>query len=45
MTYQKTRGYLSPDERQLLFEMAKEATTIINVGVEYGSSVVCFAEG
>lgn len=45
MNYKKARGYLSPNERQFLFEMAQNSETIINVGVEYGASIFCFAEG
>lgn len=45
MNYKKARGYLSPDERQLLFDLAKEATTILNVGVEYGASIHALVEG
>ena len=45
MNYKKARGYLKPDERQLLFDLAKEAETIIDVGVEYGASIFALVEG
>ena len=45
MNYKKARGYLSQDEREYLFGIAKEASTIINVGIEYGASIHCFVEG
>ena len=45
MNYKKARGYLSQSERQFLFEIASKSKTIINVGVEYGASIACFASG
>ena len=45
MNYKIARGYLSSNERQYLYELAKEAATIINVGIEYGASIFAFVEG
>lgn len=45
MNYKKARGYLSPDEREYLFTMAKESNLILNIGVEYGASIHCFRDG
>lgn len=45
MSYLKARGYLKPDERELLYNLASEASTVINVGVEYGASVHALVEG
>ena len=45
MNYQTAQGWLRSEEREFLFAMAKEATTILNIGVEYGASIVCLAEG
>lgn len=45
MNYQTAQGWLRPEEREFLFAMAKKATTILNIGIEYGASIVCLAEG
>lgn len=45
INYLEARGYLKPDERQLLYDLAKEAATIINVGTEFGSSLHCIRQG
>ena len=44
MNYQTAQGWLRTEEREFLFAMAKKATTILNIGVEYGASIVCLAE-
>lgn len=43
--YLKAKGYLSQGEREYLHAIAKESDIIINVGIEYGASVKCFAAG
>ena len=42
------KGWLTTEERQFLFDsVAKLDDTgyVVNIGVEYGASVICFAEG
>lgn len=50
MSYKTAKGWLTEQERELLVNTArrKRATTpslIVNIGVEYGASVVCLREG
>jgi predicted O-methyltransferase YrrM len=42
------RGWLAPEERELLYRLARETgpgATILNIGVEYGASLVCLHHG
>lgn len=44
----QAKGWLTEDERKFLFRSAQEkgkGCNIVNIGIEYGASVVCFAEG
>lgn len=43
--YKTARGYLKPTERKYLYNIARTANTIINIGVEYGCSLYCFHQG
>lgn len=49
MSYLDSKGWLTRDERQFLYETAGalggKGATLINVGVEYGASVHCMLEG
>lgn len=45
MNYKTAKGWLTESERDYLYKLAKKSTTIINVGIEYGASIHCFAEG
>lgn len=47
MDYLTARGWLTPNERNFLHQSAKalpQNALILNIGVEYGASVVCLAE-
>lgn len=44
--YKQSKGWLSPNERDLLFDLSsKSSLHIINIGVEFGASVVCLRAG
>jgi predicted O-methyltransferase YrrM len=46
--WRNAKGWLLPEERELLFNLARElpaGATILNIGVEYGASVVCLHAG
>jgi len=44
--HQKAKGWLTPGERNLLKDLAsKSSKHIINIGVEFGASVVCLRAG
>lgn len=49
MSYLTARGWLTEKERRFLFKTAEGITTpsptFLNIGVEYGASVVCMMEG
>lgn len=45
MDYKTAKGWLRDEERDWLFAVAKQANTILNVGVEMGASVVALHEG
>lgn len=45
MNYKTARGWLTEKERDYLHSLAKNSATIINVGIEYGASIHCLAEG
>lgn len=45
MNYKTAKGWLSENERQFLFDIAKKSATIINVGIEYGASLHCLRQG
>jgi len=45
MNYKTAKGWLTDSEREYLHKLAQESATIINVGIEYGASIHCFAEG
>lgn len=48
MSYLTATGWLTQKERRFIFTSAESASipaTILNVGVEYGASVVCILEG
>ncbi len=44
----KARGYLKIEERQKLFELARDVPddgVILNIGIEYGASMICLRAG
>ncbi len=48
--YRSAKGWLRPEEREYLKHIAgavvyRPATVIVNIGTEYGASLVCFREG
>lgn len=47
--WKTARGWLTDKERQLLFDIAakieKPFPSILNIGVEYGASLICFLQG
>jgi len=50
MSYQMAKGWLMPEERELLFSLAKASAKfphphLLNVGTEFGASVICLHEG
>ena len=57
MLYKTTRGWLTEDEREALVRCSKETflplghpdrldpATIVNIGVEYGASLICLRHG
>lgn len=48
ISYKTAKGWLTPNEREFLYEMARQVPpngVICNIGVEYGASVVCLAQG
>lgn len=48
MNYREARGWLTPAEREALYSYARRVPVngkIVNIGVEYGASVVCLYEG
>ena len=48
MDYLSARGWLTENERRLLYHLGlltPKNGTIVNIGVEYGASVVCLHEG
>lgn len=48
LDYKNAKGWLLPEERELLYRLAAEApkdARFLNVGVEYGASVVCLRTG
>lgn len=45
MNYKTAKGWLSENEREFLFNIAKKSATIINVGIEYGASLHCLRQG
>lgn len=45
MNHMTAKGWLTEAERTLLFESAKGAKTILNIGIEYGASLHCLRNG
>lgn len=48
MNYQTAKGWLREEEREYLYSVAlalHPADLIVNIGVEYGASMVCFRQG
>lgn len=48
MDYQTAKGWLREEEREYLYSVAlalRPAGLIVNIGVEYGASMVCFRQG
>jgi hypothetical protein len=48
--YMNAKGYLKPEEREILYTAARETVptisgTIVNIGVEYGASMACLRAG
>lgn len=48
--YMNARGYIKPEERVMLYDAARETVptisgVIVNIGVEYGASMVCLRAG
>ncbi len=48
MSYKTAPGWLTQRERDLLYDLARACpprAVIVNVGVEYGASMICLSEG
>ena len=48
--YMNAKGFIKPDEREFLYNAARETVptlsgVIVNIGVEYGASMVCLHAG
>jgi len=45
MSYKDARGWLTADEREVIFAAAQAGSVILNVGIEYGASIHCLRAG
>ena len=47
--YMNAKGYIKPEEREMLYDVARETVpisgVIVNIGVEYGASMACLRAG